>query len=307
MRGEIHPGHWWIADAIEGASGAARRAAGAAAYFARRLPASARLAALVLLLYAFAAIFASALAPFPPAQIFAGAPFELPGATFLLGTDALGRDVLSRVLYGGRTAFLMAGSAAAITVMVGGLLGLLLGYRGGLVDELAMRLIEIVASIPTVILALLIVGSLGASAAVVVVTVGLLAAPSTTRVVRAATLALAREDFVLAARARGESGLSIAVRELLPNIAGTLLVEFSIRTGWAIILIGGLAFLGFGAPPPTPDWGAMINEGRGTLDASVWPVLAPGIGIAVLVLAVNLLTDGIARALGPAGRGGATR
>jgi peptide/nickel transport system permease protein len=303
----MHPGHWWIADAIEGTAGTARRALAAAARVARRLPASAYVAALVLLLYGLAAIFAFALAPFPPTQIFAGSPFDPPGSVHWFGTDALGRDVLSRVLYGGRTAFLMAGSAAAVTVATGGLFGLLLGYRGGLVDELAMRLLEVVASIPSIILALLIIGSLGTSAVVVAVTVGLLAAPSTTRVVRAATLAVASEDFVLAARARGESSFAIALRELLPNIAGTLLVEFSIRTGWAIIFIGGLAFLGFGAPPPTPDWGAMINEGRSTLDASIWPVVAPGIGIALLVTAVNVLTDGIARTLGSGGHGGLAR
>ncbi|MCB4768655.1 ABC transporter permease [Ancylobacter sp. Lp-2] len=268
--------------------------------FLARLPRAARVAALVLLVYALVSALAPWLAPFSPAEIFVGAPFEPPSATHFLGTDALGRDVFSRVLYGGRTALLMAGGAALLTTAVGGALGLVLSYCGGLADEIGMRFLEVLASIPSVILALLVVGALGPSIAVVVVTVGLLAVPSSTRVVRAAALAFVAEDFVLAARARGEGRLAIALREILPNVAGTLLVEFSIRTGWAVILIGALAFLGFGAPPPTPDWGAMINEGRGGLDASIWPVVAPAAAIAALVLTVNLLTDGIARALGPA-------
>ncbi|GAB4070920.1 ABC transporter permease [Ancylobacter sonchi] len=278
-------------------AGARRRAVGD---FLARLPPAARLALLLLLAAVAASALAPWIAPFSPIEIFVGSPLEPPSLVHLLGTDTLGRDVLSRVLYGGRTALLMSGSAAALTVLVGGGLGLVLGYSGGLVDEIGMRVLEIVASIPSVILALLVVGALGPSIPVVIVTVGLLAVPSSTRVVRAAALAFVAEDFVLAAKARGESRFAIAWHEILPNVAGTLLVEFAIRTGWAVILIGALAFLGFGAPPPTPDWGAMINEGRGALDASIWPVVAPALAIAALVLTVNVLTDGIARALGPA-------
>lgn len=268
-------------------------------FFLRRVPLSARVAFFVLAAYGVVAAFAPLLAPFSPVEIFVGAPFDPPSLTHFLGTDAMGRDVFSRVLYGGRTAFSNAAAAAAITVVVGGFLGLMLGLVGGLIDEIGMRALEVIACIPSVILALLMLGSLGSAPVTVIVTVGLLAVTSTTRVVRGAALAFVAEDFILAARARGESTLSIALRELLPNISGTLLVEFSIRTAWAIILIGALAFLGFGTPPPTPDWGTMINEGRGALDASIWPVVAPGAGIVLLVLAVNVLTDGIARALGP--------
>lgn len=269
-----------------------------------RLPLSAKVAGIVLLSYAAIAILAPHISPYPPNEIFVGAPFEPPSTAFLLGTDALGRDVLSRTFYGSRTILLMGGAAAAISASIGGLFGMLLGYRGGLVDEIAMRLLEIIMSIPSIIFALLIVGSLGAGAPLVTVTVGLLSVPNVTRVVRAATQAVASEDFIAAARARGETSLSIVLREVLPNVTGTLIVEFSIRTGYSILFIGGLGFLGFGAQPPAADWGLMVNEGRGTIDASIWPVVAPAAGMAILVTAVNLFTDGINRLFGPAEQGG---
>lgn len=268
-----------------------------------RLSLSAKAAGLVLLAYVAIAVLAPVLSLYPPNEIFVGSPFEPPSAAFLLGTDSLGRDVLSRTLHGSRTILLMGGAAALLSASIGGFIGMLLGYRGGIVDEGVMRLLEIIMSIPSIIFALLIVGSLGAGAPLVAVTVGLLSVPNVSRVVRAATQAVASEDFIAAARARGESSLSIALRELLPNVAGTLIVEFSIRTGYSILFIGSLGFLGFGAQPPTADWGLMVNEGRGTIDASIWPVVAPAAGMAVLVTAVNLFTDGINRLLGPADQG----
>ncbi len=273
--------------------------------FVLRLPWTGYAAVVMLLAYAAAAAAASVLARYAPDDIFVGGPFDPPSPDFWLGTDGLGRDVASRLLFGGRTVLAGAAAAAALSASLGGLLGLWLGLRGGWVDEVAMRLLEIVMSIPPIILALLVFGLFtGAPALVVSLTVGLLFVPNVTRVVRAATLATVNEDFVAAARARGEGGWSIALREILPNVAGTVLVEFSVRTGYAILFIGGLGFLGLGAAPPSPDWGLMINEGRSTLDQSPWPVVAPAVGMAVLVVAVNLLTDAILRCLGPADRSG---
>jgi peptide/nickel transport system permease protein len=210
--------------------------------------------------------------------------------------------VLSRVIYGGRTVLLMAGSATVISVAIGGGLGMLLGLRRDVVDQVVMRLIDIVMSVPPVIFALLLIGALGPSAPLIVLVVGVLYVPNVTRVMRAATLAVAGEDFILAAVARGESGLAIVLRELLPNVAGALVIEFSIRTGFAAIFISALGFLGFGPPPPSPDWGIMINEGRSTMDASLWPVLAPAACLALLVTSLNLFTDGVARAIDRAAR-----
>lgn len=268
-----------------------------------RLPLSAWIAAFVLLAYVAIASLAPVISPFSPTEIFVGSPFQALDTVYWLGTDNLGRDVLSRVLYGSRTILLMAGSAAAISAVLGGLIGMFLGYRGGLIDELCMRALEIIMSIPSIIFALLIVGIVGSSGPLVSVTVGLLSVPNVSRVMRAATQSVAAADFIAAARARGETSLAIVLREILPNVAGTLIVEFSIRTGYAILFIGGLGFLGFGAAPPTPDWGLMVNEGRGTINASIWPVAAPAVCMAVLVTAVNLFTDGIIRILGPADTG----
>ncbi len=294
-----------MTDAPISARGVARpeqRHSGAVRLF-RRFPISAMVAGIVLLAYVTIAVFAPIISPYSPTDIFVGSPFEPPSSLYLLGTDNLGRDVLSRVIYGSRTILLMAGSAAGLSALIGGLLGMQLGYRGGLVDEIAMRILEIIMSIPSIIFALLIVGILGASAPLVTFTVGLLSVPNVTRVVRAATQSVVAEEFVTAARARGETSLSIVLREILPNVAGTLIVEFSIRTGYAILFIGGLGFLGFGAQPPTPDWGLMVNEGRGMIDASIWPVVSPAVCMAALVTAVNLFTDGIMRIFGPAERG----
>ncbi|MQT14629.1 ABC transporter permease [Segnochrobactrum spirostomi] len=299
----------WRAATLSGVAAPTRRT-GAGRRFAalpaalRRLPWTGYVALAGLALYTALALAAPLIARYSPTDVFVGGPFDPPSADFWLGTDALGRDVASRVLFGGRTVLVSACSAAALSALLGGALGLLLGIKGGLVDEIAMRALEIVMSIPPIIFALLIVGIFGSSLWLVVATVGLLFVPNVTRVTRAATLALVAEDFVAAARARGEGTLSIAFHELMPNIAGTILVEFSIRSGFAVLFIGGLGFLGFGAAPPSPDWGLMINESRGSLDSAIWPVAAPAIGIAVLVVCVNLFTDALLRVIGPDARRG---
>lgn len=237
-------------------------------------------------------------APYSPTEIAVGMPFGAPSAAHLFGTDELGRDIFSRVVHGTQAVLLMSLSAAALAVVLGSLLGILMGYMRGWTDELVMRAVDIIISMPPLIFALLAIGSLGRSSALVVLVVAFLFAPRVARVVRAATLAIVTEDYVTAAVCRGESSFSIAVRELLPNVAGTVFVEFSIRCGFAIMFIGGLGFLGFGAPPPTPEWGLMINEGRNSINASLWPVLAPAIAMAVLVIAINLFTEGAARVIG---------
>ncbi|WP_413992401.1 ABC transporter permease [Labrys okinawensis] len=280
---------------------AAKRARG---IFIAPLPWTGYVGLAVLLLYAVAAVAAPMIAANSPTDVFVGGPFEPPSAMLWLGTDGLGRDVASRFLYGGRTVLSTACGAAALATILGGAVGMVLGLRSGLVDEIGMRLLEIVMSIPSIIFALLVIGLAGSDHLTVVLTVGLLTVPNVARVIRAATLTFVAEDFIAAARARGEGLLSIALRELLPNVAGTLMVEFSIRTGYAVLFIGGLGFLGFGTAPPAPDWGLMINEGRSSLDSATWPVLAPALGIAVLVTSVNLLTDALLRSITPAGRGG---
>jgi peptide/nickel transport system permease protein len=272
--------------------------------FVAPLPWTGYVALSVLVVYAVVVAAAPLIATNSPTDVFVGGPFEPPSAALWLGTDGLGRDVASRFLYGGRTVLSTACGAAALATILGGAVGMVLGLRGGLIDEIGMRMLEIVMSIPSIIFALLVIGLAGSDRLTMILTVGLLTVPNVARVIRAATQSFVAEDFIAAARARGEGLLSIALRELLPNIAGTLLVEFSIRTGYAVLFIGGLGFLGFGTAPPAPDWGLMINEGRSSLDSAVWPVLAPALGIAVLVTSVNLFTDAVLRSITPAGRGG---
>jgi len=254
-------------------------------------------AAAVLLLYVFTALTGGMWAPSSPTAI-AGRPFVPPGRGHLLGTDQLGRDVFSRVVHGARPVLALALSATALGVAVGTSLGLMAGYLRGWFDEVAMRIVDILISVPPLIIALVIVGGLGSSQFLLVLTVGVLYAPRVARVIRAATLDVVSEDFVTIARARGESAWAIAFRELLPNVTGTLFVEFAIRTGYAVIFIGSMGFLGFGAPPPTPEWGLMINEGRNHISTAPWTVLGPGLAMAFLVVSLNLFTQGVAQMLG---------
>jgi peptide/nickel transport system permease protein len=273
--------------------------------FAAELPWAARLAALVLLGYVAVALTGPLWAPYGAAEVLAGPPFDPPSADHLFGTDNFGRDIFSRVVFGSRAVLIMAAASTGLAVAIGAGLGLLLAYRRGWVDEIGMRLIDILMSIPPLILALLLISALGNSSLLVVLTVAFLFAPRVARIVRAAALAIVTEDYVTAALTRGESAASIALRELLPNVVGTVFVEFSIRCGYAIVFIGALGFLGFGAPPPAPEWGLMINEGYSNINASFWPVLAPAGTMAVLVIALNLFTEGLARVIGQTGVRGA--
>lgn len=231
-------------------------------------------------------------------QMRVGGLYEPPSAQHWLGTDNLGRDVFSRVVYGERIVLALALSATSLAVGVGTLLGMLLGYMRGLVDQVAMRMVEIVLSIPPLIGALLIVGSTGSNPVILVLTVAFFYIPVVANVVRSATLDIVTEDFVTAARLRGESPFSVAIRELLPNVQGIVLVEFSLRTGYAVIFIGGLGFLGFGVAPPTPEWGLMINEGREYITSAPWSVVGPSLAIASLVIGLSFFTDGLGRMLG---------
>lgn len=262
------------------------------------MPVSGRIGLAVLLAYAAVAVTGPLWAPYAPGQIAAGPPLSSPTLAHPMGTDSLGRDLFSRVVYGTAAVMVMALSSTGIAVILGAIVGLVSGYMRGWVDEIIMRIADILISMPPLIIAILVISAFGNHQLVIILIVALLFAPRVARVVRAATLGIVTEDYVTAAVCRGESALGIAVRELLPNVTGTVFVEFAIRSGFAIMFIGALGFLGFGAPPPTPEWGVMINEGRRTISASLWPVLSPALAMAGLVLAINLFTEGVARVIG---------
>jgi peptide/nickel transport system permease protein len=270
--------------------------------FLRKFPLSARIAALVLLAYVVIALTGPLWTPYDPFEAGTGLPYSGASSAHLFGTDILGRDVFSRVVYGTRDVLYLALTSTFIATVVGGLIGLASGLVGGWVDETLMRLFETVISIPLLVLALLAIAAAGSKASgssgLLIGVVVLVYAPRIARMARAVAVDLVTRDFVTIARARGESVRSIVWRELTPNAAGVLLVEFGVRAGYAPILISSLGFLGFGARPPSPEWGLMISENRGALATAPLTVLAPCAALALLVISLNLITDGIARALG---------
>ena len=217
-----------------------------------------------------------------------------PSSEHLMGTDQLGRDVLSRVMAGARDVLIAAPIAAIISVTVGTVLGLIMGFYRGAADEVLSRLIEALLSIPVILVGLLIVTSLGSSRIVVIGTVSVLFIPIVTRTVRAAVLSEAQLDYVTSARLRGESGPFIMSREILPNVTGSIVVELTVRVGYAVFTIATLSFLGVGIQPPSPDWGLTIAQTYDLIKAGQWwPTLFPALAIASLVIATNLVADSI--------------
>lgn len=248
---------------------------------------------LILLFWLVCAIGGDKITPYDPINDF-GVPLQPPSAEHLFGTDQLGRDVLSRVMAGARDVLIAAPIAAGVSVALGSLIGIIMGYYRGLVDDVISRFIEAMLSIPVVLIALLIISVLGASRTIVIGTVAVLFTPIVARTIRAATLAEGQLDYVTAARLRGESSLFVMTREILPNISGTILVEFTVRVGYAVFTISTLSFLGAGIQPPSPDWGLTISDTYRLIPGGAWwPTLFPALAIASLVIATNLVADSI--------------
>jgi ABC-type dipeptide/oligopeptide/nickel transport system permease subunit len=243
------------------------------------------------------AVFADLLAPFDPLKSIL--PLTEPGAsapeggTFWLGTDMLGRDILSRLIYGARTVVLWSSVATTAAYLVGACMGLLAGYFRGWTDTLLSFGANVVLSFPVLVLYVVIIVSLGASAANIVIAVVFASAPAIFRIVRALTIDIRSRDYVSAAITQGESHIRIMAVEILPNAAGPLVVDACLRLGYTAITIGVLGFLGLGLPPPTPDWGGMINEGRAMAIAFPHLVIFPCIAISSLMLGLSLLADGL--------------
>jgi peptide/nickel transport system permease protein len=227
---------------------------------------------------------------------FVGAPFSGPSSSAPFGTDTLGRDVLSRFLDGGRTILAIAFIGTALGIAAGTVLGLVCGYSRRVVDDIAMRLVDLLMAFPGIVLALLLLTIGGTQDWVLIGVVALSFMPYTSRVVRSSTMQLRDSDFVLYAQSTGTPTRRILFQEILPNIAGPLTVEFGLRLAQSIGTIAGLDYLGLGAQPPTADWGLMVQENQSGLMSAPWSVLLPIIAIAALAIGVNLVTDGIAQA-----------
>jgi peptide/nickel transport system permease protein len=261
----------------------------------------------IVLFWVFVALFAPLLTPYTPFDQDWKAPNQGPSAEHILGTDELGRDLWTRLIYGARVVlvvlpvtenFSLPGGTAiwgvVVALIIGATLGLISGYRGGWIDELVMRLLDAMMAIPVILLYLIIVAAIGASAVNVVIAISIVGVPGIARLVRSLTLDIKTREYIRAAETRGESPWFIMFVEILPNTRGPIIIDAMLRIGYAIFAMGTLGFLGLGMPPPSPDWGSMVAKGRAfILTGSPWAALWPSLAIASLVVGLNLLADGI--------------
>jgi peptide/nickel transport system permease protein len=249
---------------------------------------------LVVLLVALALI-GPFFAPHSPTD-FAAVPYAHPSSAVPLGADNLGRDVLSRFLWGGRSILGLSLLATALGLALGVSIGLVAAYTRSILDDVLMRAMDVILAFPSIVLALVVVATIGPKLWLLVLVVGLTTTPRVARVTRGASLEIVERDFVQAAEVLGESRLKILFGEILPSITSPLLVEASLRLTYSIGLIAGLSFLGFGLQPPAADWGLMINENRQALTIQPWGAVMPVIAIALLTIGTSLIGDGVSRA-----------
>ena len=261
----------------------------------------------IVLFWVFLAIFAPLLTPYTPLEQDWKAPNQGPSAAHPLGTDELGRDLWSRLMYGARIVlvilpvsegFWLPGGTALwgvfVALLIGTTLGLISGYYGGWLDEIIMRLLDAMMAVPIILLFLIIMTALGASAVNVVIAITIVGTPGIARLVRSLTLDIRTREYIRAAETRGENPFFIMFVEILPNARGPIIVDAMLRVGYAIFAMGTLGFLGLGLPPPSPDWGSMVAKGREfILAGSPWAALWPSLAIANLVVGLNLLADGL--------------
>ena len=263
----------------------------------RKLLFRSRTAAIGFFLVSFwvlAALFAPVLPLASPTQQDALALADpTPSAKHVLGTDLLGRDVLSRLIYGARTVLTVAPLSVAVAMLVGITIGILAGDYGGWIDLLISRISDILLAFPVVVLYVILIANIGPSILNIVIATTIASAPGIGRITRSLVLGLKQQEYIAAAKLRGENALYIMVVELLPNCRGMLIVDACLRIGYTIITIGILGFLGLGLPPPNPDWGGMVKESTTVLN--VWPLMSlfPAFAIVSLVLGFNLLADGL--------------
>lgn len=253
---------------------------------------SATIGAGIIFFWLFIALATPIIAPYSPTEL-QGPRLESPSLEHWLGTDNLGRDVMSRLFWGTQVVLFLAPISVLLGIMIGAPLGLISGYVGGWLDAIIMRGVDILLSFPTLLIYILIITSFGASVLIVVIAIALGSIPPIARIVRSLVLDERTKEYVNAARLRGERRHYILLREILPNVSGPIIVDSCIRVGYAIMAIGALGFLGLGIPPPTPDWGGMINDGREWIFSMPWMVVAPAIALSSVVIGLNLLADGI--------------
>jgi peptide/nickel transport system permease protein len=261
----------------------------------------------IVLFWVSVAVFAPFLTPYTPLEQDWKAPNQGPSSTHILGTDELGRDLWSRLIYGARVVLVIMPISESLwlpggtalwgvftALLIGMTLGLVSGYYGGWLDEIVMRLLDAIMAVPVILLYLIIMAALGASAMNVVIAITIVGTPGIARLVRSLTLDIRTREYIKAAETRGESPWYTMFVEILPNARGPIIVDAMLRVGYAIFAMGTLGFLGLGLPPPSPDWGSMVAKGREfILAGSPWAALWPSVAIASLVVGLNLLADGL--------------
>jgi peptide/nickel transport system permease protein len=265
-------------------------------FFALRKPA-AILGLSLVVLHLAAALLSPWISPYDPTELVGGRA-EAPSLEFLLGTDVLGRDYLSRLLHGGRVALLVCFTGVVIAVLAGSILGVAAAYFGGALDDIMMRVCDIKLALPGILFVSLFITGFGESLPVLVALIGLVYFPGVIRIVRAQALTQVNLAYVKAAQLRGESAASIIVREVLPNTLDVVYVEFAIRMSHAVLLLSTMSYLGLGLSPPTPDWGLMVSEAVGQIAFAPWLVVFPALFISTLVIGLNFGAEALANALG---------
>jgi peptide/nickel transport system permease protein len=253
----------------------------------------------ILVAFLFSALFAPWLAPYDPIKQELVRRRETPSAEHLLGMDDVGRDVLSRIIFGARTSLQVGMGSVSFAILIGALLGAISGYLGGWFDNVVMRLMDILMAFPSLLLAIAIVSILGPGLMNMLYAIAIVSIPMYARIVRASVLSVKEQDYILAARAIGVPSSRMLFRNVLPNCLTPLIVAATLGIATAILDAAGMSFLGLGARPPTPEWGAMLGSGRGSVFTAPHIVFFPGIAIMLLVLGFNLLGDGLRDALDP--------
>ena len=256
----------------------------------------------LILLVALVAVLLPLLSPYQPDEVIYQNALKGPTPQHWLGSDNLGRDVLTRVAAGYRISLVVAIGSVALALAVGMPLGLFTGYVGGFADGLVMRPLDVLMAFPAILLAIVVTAVLGTGTGVETLAIGIVYMPVIARVMRSSTLAVRREPYIVAARARGASHLRVAFRHVLPNAIGPVIVQASILMGIAILLEAAISFVGLGVRPPTPSLGLMLSDGRDFLSDAPWMMVAPGVAIMLLVLGFNLVGDGLRDSLDPRGR-----